>query len=80
MDENKRLCRRLYNEAIANAPPDGSKESLDYGLEIAQEHEAGYFNEQDCGLYVSEENHYAGFACSVGFKCPLRTIVKLSRY
>jgi hypothetical protein len=78
--ENIDLCRRLFNEAIANSPHDNSPESLDYGLEIAQDFEEEYFNDLDCGLYVSAEDTNASFACSQGFKCPLRNIVKLSRY
>ncbi len=31
-----RLCEELFNGAIINAPPDGSPESIEYGLDISR--------------------------------------------
>ena len=72
------LCRRLYNGAIQNSPPANTPESLEYGIELAQEFEAGYVYDSDCGLHVSVSIE-ANFACSQGFRCPLRKIVELKR-
>jgi hypothetical protein len=69
------ICMRIYNDALAIEPTDGTVEAREYGLEIARE-SLDWSEDNNCGLDIST-NGSVDFVCSKRFLCPLKGIVDI---
>jgi hypothetical protein len=70
-----RVCKKIYNNALAIAPTDGTQESLEFGIEVARQ-ELSWDEDISCGI-TTGRSEITDFRCDKPtVYCPLSHIVK----